>query len=107
VGRNRIAPTAGPQPYTAFVRQHLDVLDEMASTGSINLVDSLKTIDSIAAATNRMLGATIAIFRAEGRTWKDIGDELGITRQAAQQRFGPHQRAWEEELRQHEDDDDV
>ncbi len=30
----------------------------------------------------------VALARHQGMTWAEIGDELGITRQAAQQRFG-------------------
>jgi len=33
------------------------------------------------------LGAATAA-RAQGRSWAEIGDALGVTRQAAQQRFG-------------------
>ncbi len=32
--------------------------------------------------------AAAATARAQGRTWAEIGDALGITKQAAQQRFG-------------------
>jgi hypothetical protein len=29
--------------------------------------------------------------RSSGATWEQIGDALGVTRQAAQQRYGQHQ----------------
>ncbi|MEV0384301.1 Clp protease N-terminal domain-containing protein [Nonomuraea sp. NPDC050643] len=40
---------------------------------------------------DRLLGYLVELARAEGCSWADIGDHLGISRQAAQQRFG---RRW-------------
>ncbi|HUE26305.1 MAG TPA: hypothetical protein VMP89_05990 [Solirubrobacteraceae bacterium] len=34
------------------------------------------------------LVSIVAAWRAAGRSWTDVGRALGITRQAAQQRFG-------------------
>lgn len=34
------------------------------------------------------MGAAVLQARAEGRTWQDIGDVLGVSRQAAFQRYG-------------------
>jgi hypothetical protein len=34
------------------------------------------------------IARTVALIRAAGGTWTAIGDELGVTRQAAQQRYG-------------------
>jgi DNA-binding MarR family transcriptional regulator len=34
------------------------------------------------------LRSLVDIARKEGATWEDIGRELGVTRSAAQQRFG-------------------
>ncbi|MCP2335134.1 hypothetical protein [Actinomadura rupiterrae] len=34
------------------------------------------------------LRAAVEAARASGRTWQEVGDALGITRQAAFQRFG-------------------
>lgn len=33
--------------------------------------------------------AVTGIKRSTGFTWQDIGDELGVSKQAAQQRYGP------------------
>jgi hypothetical protein len=38
-----------------------------------------------------MLRRRVAIARKAGHSWASIGFALGITRQAAQQRFGPDQ----------------
>lgn len=40
------------------------------------------------AAAEKDLRASVQRARDEGATWQEIGDALGITRQAAQQRFG-------------------
>ncbi|MEV5896017.1 Clp protease N-terminal domain-containing protein [Nonomuraea fuscirosea] len=40
---------------------------------------------------DRLLGYLVELARAEGCSWSDIGDHLGISRQAAQQRYG---RRW-------------
>jgi hypothetical protein len=46
----------------------------------------------LAADLNGLVGATLRATveraRAQGRTWQEIGDVLGVTRQAAFQRFG-------------------
>jgi hypothetical protein len=43
---------------------------------------------SLSAAAEAALQATVDRARAAGRTWRDIGDVLGTSRQAAFQRFG-------------------
>ncbi|SEH01592.1 Clp amino terminal domain-containing protein, pathogenicity island component [Nonomuraea solani] len=40
---------------------------------------------------DRLLGYLVELARADGCSWSDIGDHLGISRQAAQQRYG---RRW-------------
>ncbi|GAA4985727.1 hypothetical protein HD597_011088 [Nonomuraea thailandensis] len=40
---------------------------------------------------DRLLGYLVELARAEGSSWADVGDHLGISRQAAQQRYG---RRW-------------
>ena len=39
-------------------------------------------------AVHELTAEAVRIARAKGTTWAEIGDTLGITRQAAQQRFG-------------------
>jgi len=34
------------------------------------------------------LGLTVKIAREQGASWAEIGDVLGVSRQAAQERFG-------------------
>jgi len=44
-------------------------------------------------ATERVLTAAVARARQRGHPWAAIGERLGISRQAAQQRFGERNRA--------------
>ncbi|MFC5179987.1 hypothetical protein [Actinomadura harenae] len=53
--------------------------------------DALAGVAAAAEAVRRAddrLRGTVEAARASGRTWQEIGDVLGITRQAAFQRFG-------------------
>lgn len=86
------------QPFTDRVRQNLDVLDRMSADGKIDLVRAVKAAEDIEAAAQAMLGPAIAILRSCGKTWQDVGNQLGISRQAAQQRFGRHLKAWEDSV---------
>jgi hypothetical protein len=51
----------------------------------LTLVRLAADLNGLAAATLR---ASVERARAAGRTWQEIGDVLGVTRQAAFQRFG-------------------
>lgn len=50
--------------------------------------DELGPLAEIVRAADEALRAGVAGARAEGLSWTVIGEQLGITRQAAQQRFG-------------------
>lgn len=53
--------------------------------------DALAAVAAAAEAVRRAddhLRGTVGTARSSGRTWQEIGDVLGITRQAAFQRFG-------------------
>jgi hypothetical protein len=59
----------------------------------LQAVDSEKALASIAALaraitqTDAALHRTVEIARYQGHTWQEIGAELGMTRQAAWERF--------------------
>jgi len=57
----------------------------------VNRGDALGALESAGIARESMdrleLGA-VRIARAQGWSWEQIGDALGVTKQAAQQRFG-------------------
>lgn len=52
----------------------------------------LDELIALVADAEAALGAAIAARKAIGMSWADIGAELGVTRQAAQQRFGKYTR---------------
>ncbi|TFD34706.1 hypothetical protein E3T37_16545 [Cryobacterium sp. TMT2-10] len=49
---------------------------------------TLKTLDDIERQANHARAAVVRNMRAQGLTWFDIGEALGTSRQAAQQRYG-------------------
>ncbi len=55
----------------------IDVLDWVAGTAAA------------AARASRRLDAAVTRARSRGHTWAQIAARLGVTRQAAQQRYGP------------------
>jgi len=77
------------QPKTTSVEEWLDDLDP----DTVEFRDATHVRAIIAAAENvatadAELRAAVAAARASGDSWTVIGAALGITRQAAQQRFG-------------------
>jgi hypothetical protein len=69
-------PTLKTQNYRVDRSHYSDNLDRMHTLAS-----------QIAEATDQ-LHRLATLARKEGATWEDIGRELGVTRSAAQQRFG-------------------
>jgi hypothetical protein len=51
-------------------------------------MDEIRAAQDAVHAARRQLEAAVDAARAAGRTWADIGKELGMTRQAAFKRFG-------------------
>jgi hypothetical protein len=51
-------------------------------------LDAVRTASEIAAVAADALRTSVDLARAAGRTWQELGDVLGVTRQAAFQRFG-------------------
>jgi hypothetical protein len=52
----------------------------------------LVELDELRASVHRLELQVIQLMREAGVTWEAIGDELGISRQAAGQRFGSPRR---------------
>ncbi|MBG6179784.1 DUF3887 domain-containing protein [Arthrobacter sp. CAN_A1] len=50
--------------------------------------DALRAVVDLRAEVDRLLAASVQQARRHGTTWQDIGSVLGISRQAAFQRFG-------------------
>ncbi|MEO7132302.1 MAG: hypothetical protein ABIZ07_13100 [Dermatophilaceae bacterium] len=73
---------------TARVEQLLDALDP--TTAAVENTEDLRAVavaaDTLAADEARLTEA-VEIARAHGRSWTRIGIALGVSRQAARQRF--------------------
>ncbi|MCQ4083523.1 DUF3887 domain-containing protein [Streptomyces sp. RB6PN25] len=82
-----------PPPLTALsalLAEHASVLaralgSPLASPAYLDLVQRAQSVDDLA---ERVLKLCVQQCRDAGHTWQEIGDLLGVTRQAAFQRFG-------------------
>lgn len=75
-------------------RQALATLEHQAAsarinydTGAVDLMDTLGALRMVELAAEQARRAVVAQARAEGITWQDLADTLGVTRQAVQQRY--------------------
>ena len=81
----RRKPITENSEYAAFARRILSAYSRRIATGDIESLTHLITLaDDINDATQQAING----LRAAGYSWADIGARLGITRQAAQQRWG-------------------
>jgi hypothetical protein len=71
--------------YAAFARRVLRAYSRRVSQGDI---DALADMADLSAEIDTATGLAVAGLRARGYSWAEIGTRLGITRQAAQQRWG-------------------
>jgi hypothetical protein len=71
--------------YSAFARRVLRAYARRIATGDI---DALALITALAADIDTAIAEAVAGLRATGYSWAEIGTRLGISRQAAQQRWG-------------------
>lgn len=53
-----------------------------------DLLDTIKSVNTSIQMCREDINRLVTQARQEGHTWKQIGDALGITRQAAHQRYG-------------------
>lgn len=53
-------------------------------------ITQLESLYRLELSVDRATRQLVLDYRCDGRTWAEIGGALGITRQAAQQRFGTH-----------------
>jgi hypothetical protein len=83
---------AGSGPSGPVASRILDtagrLADELARPGAGSPLAALTVARELAAATGEALQETVDRARAAGHSWREIGDVLGTTRQAAFQRFG-------------------
>jgi hypothetical protein len=71
--------------YAAFTRRILAAHGRRIARGDI---EGLTTLAALADDIDHALTHAVTGLREAGYSWADIGERLGITRQAAQQRFG-------------------
>jgi hypothetical protein len=71
--------------YAAFARRVLRAYSRRIAQGDI---DALADMADLAAEIDTATGQAVTGLRARGYSWAEIGTRLGITRQAAQQRWG-------------------
>ena len=71
--------------YAAFSRRVLHAHARRISAGDI---EGLAQLAALAADIDTALHAAVTGLRTQGYSWADIAARLGVTRQAAQQRFG-------------------
>ena len=71
--------------YAAFIRRILRAYARRVAGGD---VDALTAMTGLAAELDTAIDEAVKGLRAFGYSWAEIGSRLGITRQAAQQRWG-------------------
>jgi hypothetical protein len=74
--------------YAAFTRRIITAHGRRIAAGDI---EGLTDLAALATDIDTALRTAITGLRAAGYYWADIGTRLGMTRQAAQQRFGSRQ----------------
>ena len=83
--RRRIAENDEYAEYADFARRVIAAYSRRVGHGDI---DALTAMASLADDLDAAIRQAIIRLRARGYSWADIGARLGITRQAAQQRWG-------------------
>ena len=71
--------------YAAFTRRILRAYARRIATGDI---EALTLMLGLSAEIDTAIGQAVTGLRQFGYSWAEIGSRLGITRQAAQQRWG-------------------
>jgi hypothetical protein len=82
---NRPRRPVGNDQYASFARRVLRAYARRVATGDI---DALTAMTDLSDEIDTAIGQAVTGLRAFGYSWAEIGTRLGITRQAAQQRWG-------------------
>jgi hypothetical protein len=82
---DRARPVVENDAYAAFTRRILAAYARRVATGD---VEALTAMTGLAADIDAAIRNAVTGLRAYGYSWAEIGSRLGITRQAAQQRWG-------------------
>ncbi len=78
-------PVVENDEYAAFARRILRAYARRVSAGDI---DDLTDMTALAADVEHAIRQSVTGLRDSGYSWAEIGLRLGVTRQAAQQRWG-------------------
>ncbi|MEU7615579.1 hypothetical protein AB0B27_05670 [Micromonospora rifamycinica] len=70
--------------FAAFTRRIIRAHGRRVATGD---VEALRDLVALSADLDRAIGDAVVGLRAFGYSWAEIGSRLGISRQAAQQRW--------------------
>ena len=81
----RSRPVVENDAYAAFAHRILTAYARRVATGDI---DALTLMTGLSADIDTAIHSAVTGLRAFGYSWAEIGTRLGITRQAAQQRWG-------------------
>ncbi|GAA2714034.1 hypothetical protein ACFY2R_12945 [Micromonospora olivasterospora] len=73
--------------FAAFARRIIRAHGRRVATGD---VEALRDLVALSSAIDDAVGQAVIGLRAFGYSWAEIGSRLGISRQAAQQRWGGH-----------------
>jgi hypothetical protein len=79
------SPPVENSQYAAFARRILRAYARRVSAGDI---DALADITILAVDIDDVIRRAVTGLRDTGYSWAEIGARLGVTRQAAQQRWG-------------------
>jgi hypothetical protein len=71
--------------YAAFVRRIVRAYARRVATGDVEALTDMVALSSV---LDDAIGQAVIGLRTHGYSWADIAARLGITRQAAQQRWG-------------------
>ena len=82
---NRSRPVVENDQYAAFIRRVLRAYSRRVAAGDI---EAITAMTQLADQVDTTIADAITSLRACGYSWADIGSRLGISRQAAQQRWG-------------------
>jgi hypothetical protein len=87
--RRRSRPVVENDDFGAFARRIVRAYGRCVAAGD---PDALAALVALGAEIDAATAAGVAGLRAAGYSWADIAARLGVTRQAAQQRWGGEPR---------------
>jgi len=83
--RKRVKRHVEDDAFAGFARRIVAAFGRRIAVGD---VEDLRLLSSLSADVDTALRAAVTGLRANGFTWSQIADRLGVTKQSAQERFG-------------------